>query len=212
MRENHHPLTLTRPIDWRAEYPGLPTIEEARRQADPVCWLSTSTGAWLDEDGRLVEEPFCSYFIFGYSTDPFTVFGRPTDGSFSLMSIEQYLRDGLELRCYGLIGMRYFGLIVLHESKCLGWGELDDGGLDQAGPGTLNLFVEEGSRPRSCSEVLRDYPDYDILDFEAEGGATETEDESLVRFYFRRFDGEDAPPAPDLRELAGRRMPGPARP
>ena len=62
-------ITLRQAVPWRELFPGLPTVEVARRDEDPVFWLRTNDdGSW--------------YHVAGYSIDaaPGVI---PSDGEFT---------------------------------------------------------------------------------------------------------------------------------
>lgn len=133
---------------WSKRYPGMPSVEVAREQEDPVLLMKTDDN--LPEYG----EPGTSFYVAGYSTDGIPVYGHTSGGSLCVMSVTQFMNGG---------ATRFFGLLLDHQKNEMRLEEIDDDLLSYEGPGSLQLWVDQAWQPRRLSEVIGEHPEYEML-------------------------------------------------
>jgi hypothetical protein len=137
-------------LPWRDLFPGLPTVEAARQEEDPVFWAKADDYYSVSVEGAEREEVHESFFLAGYSVDGLPAPSEGSGGgSLDLLSLGQFLRG---------CDRRFYGLTVCPPEGTMHWKEISDRCLEYEGPGYLEVRLEESWKPKRYSEVLKDYP------------------------------------------------------
>jgi hypothetical protein len=143
-REDRLPPELGDNLRWDELYPGLPTVEVARLEEDPIFWMRFRHDEWFE--GEWSEGKTAWFYMAGFSMD-----GLPT--TMSILSVSQFLRgyDG-----------RFYGLVVYESERRMQWREFDEDYFDDSGPVQFHFTLDESWRARRFSEVVKDHPGYTL--------------------------------------------------
>jgi hypothetical protein len=146
------PTTLQDDFPWKEFYPGLPTVEDARVEAgsdDPILWVKAHDPS--DEQSR----GGFSYLVSGYSEYPLSMPDRlelSACFSFSGLAIRH---DSRRMR------WQAFGFFIHQDSQRSAWVQEDWPPFEWPWP--TDLQVDESWQPRRFSEIVREYPDYELM-------------------------------------------------
>ena len=143
------PRSLRDHLPWRDLFPGMPTVEAARQEEDPVFWAKADEFYGEDVEGA-ERKNVDSFFLAGYSADglppPFKGLGG---ASLDILSVGQFRRRH---------DRRFYGLMISPPDRTMHWKEIGDQCLEYEGPGYLDVCLDESWEPKRYSEVLKDYP------------------------------------------------------
>jgi hypothetical protein len=143
------PRSLRDDLPWRDLFPGLPTVEAARQEEDPVFWAKADEfyGEYVEGGEQKAVE---SFFLAGYSVDGLRPpLKGPRGASLNILSVGQFLRR---------YDRRFYGLMISPPDGTMHWKEISDRCLEYEGPGYLEVCLDESWEPKRYSEVLKDYP------------------------------------------------------
>jgi hypothetical protein len=143
MEEFEEKKRLEDRLPWRDLYPGLPTVEAARGDANPTLWIKTDNP----------RECAYSFFVAGYTRD------EPTDP----VRAARIMLGFKDFDAVSFYEQRYFGLQLDHVSEEIEWVEVDDHQLQWEGPGAYIVEIDESWEPRPASSVFAQYRHYAIV-------------------------------------------------
>ena len=133
-------------------YPGLPRVKADKGPDGRGLWITLVETQedpvfWLKADDTYSS---ASFFLAGYAT-------RPRSGLAAMMvTVDEFLASE---NCDRF----YYGLMVTPEVKQADWMGFNDLTISAEGPGTYRLKIDESWTPRRFSEVIKHYPDFEVV-------------------------------------------------